>query len=55
MTRLIGKMGLDLLQELKSSGTTAGQAERMFDHRALWSLFDYDDWMSMEARYGTRT
>lgn len=55
LTRLIGKMGLDLLQELKSNGTTAGQAERMFDHRALWSLFDYDDWMSLEARYGTQT
>lgn len=53
LTRMIGKMGLDLLRELKSSGTTAGQAERLFDHRALWSLFDYDDWMSLEARYGT--
>lgn len=55
LTRLIGRMGLDLLQELKSSGTTAGQVERMFDHRALWSLFDYDDWTSLEARYGSET
>ncbi|WP_119167884.1 isocitrate lyase/PEP mutase family protein [Algihabitans albus] len=53
LTRLIGKMGLELMQDLKSSGTTASQAERMFDHRALWSLFDYDDWISLEARYAT--
>lgn len=55
LTRLIGKMGLDLLQELKCNGTTVGQTERMFDHQALWSLFDYDDWVSLEARYGTKT
>ena len=54
LTRLIGKAGLELMQDLKSSGTTAGYAERMFDHRALWSLFDYDDWISLEARYGQR-
>lgn len=54
LTRLFGKAGLALMQELKATGTTAGHAERMFDHRALWSLFDYDDWLSLEARYGTR-
>ena len=54
LTRLFGKAGLELMQELKATGSTAGHAERMFDHRALWSLFDYDDWLSLEARYGTR-
>ena len=54
LTRLIGKAGLELMQDLRSSGTTAGHAERMFDHRALWSLFDYDAWISLEARYGRR-
>ena len=34
---------------------TSGQVERMFDHRVLWSLFDYDDWTSLEARYGSET
>ena len=52
LTRLFGKAGLELMQELKATGTTAGQAEHMFDHRALWSLFDYDTWLSLEARYG---
>ena len=54
LTRLFGKAGLELMRELKATGTTAGQAERMFDHRALWSLFDYDGWLSLEARYGKR-
>lgn len=54
LTRLFGRVGQELLGELADSGTTTGQAGRMLDHRALWSLFDYPAWIELEARYGAR-
>jgi len=51
LTRLIGRMGAVMLDALQSTGTTASMAEHMLSHRALWDLFDYDDWIACESRY----
>lgn len=54
LTRLFAKQGLALMETLRREGTTAGEAERLYTHGELWSLFDIDDWLALEDRYGTR-
>lgn len=54
LTRVFARTGLELMNELRRSGTTEAFAGRMYDHRALWSLFDYDTWLALEGRYGER-
>jgi len=51
LTRLIGRQGALMLAALHETGTTAGMKDSMLDHRELWSLFDYDQWTSLEARF----
>lgn len=52
LTRAFAHAGAELMAMLKTTGTTAGFANRMFDHRQLWSLFDYDTWLKLEAEFG---
>ena len=40
-----------MLAALKSEGTTTAWHNRMLDHRGLWNLFDYEDWLSVEGRF----
>ncbi len=49
LTRAFAHAGAELLAMLKTTGTTDGFRNRMYDHRQLWSLFDYDTWLSLEA------
>lgn len=51
LTRLIGFQGAQMLNVLKRSGTTDSMKNQMLDHRALWNLFDYPEWTTLEARY----
>ena len=51
LTRMLGRMGEDLLETLMKSGTTESWRDRMFDHRQLWDLFDYDRWLALEQRF----
>jgi 2-methylisocitrate lyase-like PEP mutase family enzyme len=51
LTRLLGHVGQEMLAALKSEGTTAAWHNRMLDHRGLWNLFDYEDWLSVEGRF----
>ena len=51
LTRMLGRMGEDLLETLMKSGTTESWRDRMFDHRQLWDLFDYDRWLALERRF----
>lgn len=51
LTRVFAHAGQALMQELRTSGTTAGFGNRMLDHRQLWSLFDYDTWLRLEADF----
>jgi 2-methylisocitrate lyase-like PEP mutase family enzyme len=53
LTRLIGRVGQDLLAALKTHGTTASMANQMLDHRQLWDLFDNRRWTELERRYQT--
>lgn len=50
LTRLFAKAGLQMLAQLSEHGTTASCADQMFDHRQLWSLFEYEKWTQTEDR-----
>jgi 2-methylisocitrate lyase-like PEP mutase family enzyme len=52
LTRAFAKLGADLMAELHRKGTTDAFADRMYDHKQLWSLFDYDTWLALEAGFG---
>lgn len=51
LTRMLGRLGEDLLETLMNTGTTESWRDRMFDHRQLWDLFDYDRWLALERRF----
>ena len=51
LTRLIGRVGQDLLGTLRTQGTTAAMANQMLDHGQLWELFDNRRWTALERRY----
>ena len=42
-----------MLADLRLSGTTDGWRPRMYGHRELWDLFDYDRWIEVERRFPT--
>ena len=50
LTRLIGKVGADLMQSLRRDGHTQNMRDSMLDHRELWDLFDYPRWVETENR-----
>ncbi len=54
LTRTFAHIGAALMRELHTTGTTAGFANQMLGHTQLWSLFDYDAWLSLEAEFGTK-
>ena len=55
LTRLLAQVGQEMLAGLRAEGTTASWHNSMLDHRGLWDLFDYDDWLAVEARFGGGT
>ncbi|MGI9480383.1 MAG: isocitrate lyase/PEP mutase family protein [Hyphomicrobiaceae bacterium] len=55
LTRAFAHAGQALLAELSTTGTTTGFRDRMFDHDALWSLFDYQTWLDLERDFGVPT
>lgn len=54
LTRLLGRMGLGLLEELKRSGSTAAMSEQMMGHKELWDLFDSSRWVALEQRFQSK-
>ena len=50
LTRLIGKVGADLMNSLRRDGHTLAMRDDMLDHRQLWNLFDYPTWVETEER-----
>ncbi|MFM9940960.1 MAG: oxaloacetate decarboxylase [Hyphomicrobiaceae bacterium] len=54
LTRVFAHAGQALMAELRDTGTTAGFGNRMLDHRQLWSLFDYDTWLRLEADFASK-
>mgnify|MGYP001812139440 CR=1 FL=1 len=55
LTRAFAHAGQALLSELSATGTTSGFRDRMFDHDALWALFDYQTWLDLERDFGVPT
>ncbi len=51
LTRTFARMGALMLDELRNRGRLDGFAEHMVDHRQLWNLFDYDDWVTLENQF----
>ena len=51
LTRLFCRIGLEMLDELKSSGSTEAFRDRMLTHGELWDLFDVGSWEGLEKKY----
>ena len=51
LTRVFARAGLELLGELKRTGTTAGMLPSMLTHRELWELFGREKWAALERRF----
>ncbi len=51
LTRVFARAGLDLLAELKRTGTTAGALPDMLTHGELWDLFGRQVWSGLERRF----
>ena len=51
LTRLFARMGTELLEELRQTGTTLGFQDRMLTHRQLWDLFDSGSWSRLASAF----
>ena len=51
LTRTFARAGLDLLEELHRTGSTAGMLPRMLTHGELWDLFGRREWSELERRF----
>lgn len=51
LTRTLSFAGARMLAGLRAQGSTAHLGDTMLDHRGLWNLFDYPDWIALESRY----
>ena len=51
LTRLFCRIGAEMLDELKSSGSTEAFKDRMLTHGELWRLFDVEAWENLEKRF----
>jgi 2-methylisocitrate lyase-like PEP mutase family enzyme len=54
LTRVMARAGQRLLDELKSTGTTAGLAADMLTHGELWDLLGRQEWAAREERFAIR-
>jgi 2,3-dimethylmalate lyase len=54
LTRVMARAGQRLLDELKSTGTTAGLAADMLTHGELWDVFGRQEWAAREERFVSR-
>lgn len=45
----------DVLSHLAAEGDTTKILKKMWTHRQVWDLFDYEEWVTLEARYVDRT
>ncbi|WP_233208272.1 isocitrate lyase/PEP mutase family protein [Pollutimonas subterranea] len=50
LTRRFTHAGAEMLKDLKAAGTTSASTPGMLTHRELWSLFEYEKWISTEER-----
>jgi 2-methylisocitrate lyase-like PEP mutase family enzyme len=51
LTRMVARMGMEMLASLAQTGGTTEWRDRMLDHGGLWSLFESQAWYDLERRY----
>jgi 2-methylisocitrate lyase-like PEP mutase family enzyme len=54
LTRLFCRIGMEMLNEFKSSGTTEAFRDKMLTHGELWDLFDVGFWEQTEKQYTSK-
>jgi len=55
ITRVFASIGNTLYSELIKTGSTQSMSKQMLDHRGLWNLFDYPDFIALESDYTKKT
>jgi 2,3-dimethylmalate lyase len=54
LTRAFAHFGAVVMAGLKAEGTTAQFSNQMLSHKQLWSLFESETWLKLEAEFGKR-
>ncbi len=54
ITRVFASIGNTLYGELLKNGSTKSMSHQMLDHRGLWNLFDYPEFIELESHYTSK-
>ena len=54
ITRVFASIGNTLYSELLKTGSTQSMANQMLDHRGLWNLFEYPEFIQLESNYTSK-
>ena len=54
ITRVFASIGNTLYGELLKTGSTKTMSHQMLDHRGLWNLFDYPEFIELESHYTSK-
>jgi 2-methylisocitrate lyase-like PEP mutase family enzyme len=54
ITRVFASIGNTLYGELLKTGSTKSMSHQMLDHRGLWNLFDYPEFIELESHYTSK-
>lgn len=54
ITRVFASIGNTLYGELLKTGSTKSMSHQMLDHRGLWNLFDYPEFIELEGHYTSK-
>lgn len=54
ITRIFASIGNTLYGELLKTGSTKSMSHQMLDHRGLWNLFDYPEFIELEGHYTSK-
>jgi len=54
ITRVFASIGNTLYSELLKTGSTQSMSNQMLDHRGLWNLFEYPEFIQLESNYTSK-
>lgn len=54
ITRVFASIGNTLYGELLKNGSTKSMSHQMLDHRGLWNLFEYPEFIELESHYTSK-
>lgn len=54
ITRVFASIGNTLYSELLKTGSTKSMSNQMLDHRGLWNLFEYPEFIKLESNYTSK-